>query len=233
MAKNYQQLQQYRGSLYGDLNYSGLEYDYEVPDNIVISSPGGVSDIHHHYTKGMYGNGAVTDAIYAGEGYRYPAGEDENLYQYGQQSVQQQRMYPPGPDPTYTQNFGTYKKDNFAPGMEIIPPPEDKTAIDPISGGRNPQMVDLPEITQAVKTAEAGKHKLTFPHPIILMLVFFCAYVAFTFWINSAQGFIAQRFHQGRPIPWQWTCAYAFIFSGLTYLLISYFDVPLFMFEKL
>ena len=65
---NYQTLSKYSGSLYGRPEYDGIEYDWEVPDNLVVGSPGGVSSIHHHYTKGFNGRGNTSSDIYAGQG---------------------------------------------------------------------------------------------------------------------------------------------------------------------
>jgi hypothetical protein len=38
-SRNYQELHRYKGSLYGRPEYNGIEYDFEVPDNLVTASP--------------------------------------------------------------------------------------------------------------------------------------------------------------------------------------------------
>lgn len=48
------------------------------PDD--VSSPGGLSDIQHHWTGGMFGMQERTYDVYAGTGDRYPAAEYGNLY---------------------------------------------------------------------------------------------------------------------------------------------------------
>ena len=48
----HQNLGRYDGSLYGEIDNRGMEYSTQVPDNMVIGSPGGVSSTHHHYTRG-------------------------------------------------------------------------------------------------------------------------------------------------------------------------------------
>lgn len=118
-GSGYQHLQKYKGSLYGNLNYSGIEYDYEVPDNIVVSSPGGVSGIHHHYTKGIYSDESSTQDIHAGNGYAdaYPYGEYGNMYQVGQSATRYMGDFVEPADLNgttgYTQNQGEPRKEYF------------------------------------------------------------------------------------------------------------------------
>jgi hypothetical protein len=100
----YQTLSNYSGSLYGHPQYNGIEYDWEVPDNLVVGSPGGVSTIHHHYTKGFDGRGNTSSDIYAGQADRYISGIYGNLYQTGQEAGQNMGYYPAAPDYQYWQN---------------------------------------------------------------------------------------------------------------------------------
>lgn len=60
-----------------------IEHDRQIPDHIVISSPGGVSAIHHHYTKGLYGRGDNSSDIYGNAPNRYISGEYGNIYRSG------------------------------------------------------------------------------------------------------------------------------------------------------
>ena len=101
---NYQNVGNYTGSLYGDVRYQGIEYDWEVPDNLVIASPGGVSAVHHHWTKGLNGRGNLSGDMFAGQGERYIAGVYGNLYETGQEAGQQQGYYSAAPDYQYWQN---------------------------------------------------------------------------------------------------------------------------------
>lgn len=101
---NYQNLKTYNGSLYGEPRFQGLEYDWEVPDNQVVASPGGVSAVHHHWTKGFYGRGNTSGDWYAGQGDRYISGDYGNMYQSGQTATQDQGYYTAAPDYQYWQN---------------------------------------------------------------------------------------------------------------------------------
>lgn len=146
MSINYQQLDRYKGSLYGSLQYNGLEYDWEAPDNQVISSPGGVSGIHHHYTKGMYSPSSSYSDIYGGETPAYVYGEHGGMYQVGHSAPYYMGDFQQPRDQMYTQNEGTLRRDNFVPGvetqppsgngvgggMELIPPP-DTSQVDPVT----------------------------------------------------------------------------------------------------
>jgi hypothetical protein len=82
-------LKEYDGSMYkknynGIPQYNGVEYDWEVPNNMVIGSPGGVSTIHHHYTRGFDGIGNSSSDVFAGQGQSYGSGVYGNLYSTGE-----------------------------------------------------------------------------------------------------------------------------------------------------
>jgi hypothetical protein len=134
---NYQGMESYDGSLAGrqlkDYNstlqrnpeWQGIEYDWEVPDNQVIASPGGVSSVHHHYTKGFYGKGNMSSDIFAGQGERYTSGLYGNLYQTGHESSQAYYENPP-PDRQYWNNlepasysYSQIQKPDLDPYMEM------------------------------------------------------------------------------------------------------------------
>jgi hypothetical protein len=95
----------YVDTLYGNPTYRGIEYDWEVPDDMVVGSPGGVSSIQHHYTHGFYGRGNTSSDIYAGQGQRYNSGLYGNMYQTGQSGGQGMGYYPDAPDYQYWQNY--------------------------------------------------------------------------------------------------------------------------------
>ena len=100
---NYQNLSAYAGSLYGEPRYQGVEYDWEVPENLVIGSPGGVDSTRHHWTKGFYGRDTSSD-IYAGQGDRYVSGVYGSLYDTGQSGGDAMGYYSAPPDYQYWQN---------------------------------------------------------------------------------------------------------------------------------
>lgn len=123
-SSNYQTLSGYSGSLYGRPEYNGVEYDYEIPDNQVIGSPGGVDSIHGHYTKGFNGRGNTSSDIYAGQAQRYNAGVYGNLYQTGQEAGQYMGYYPSAPDYQFWQNqepqqYSYTHNDSWAPNMSV------------------------------------------------------------------------------------------------------------------
>ena len=97
------QKKDYSSTLYGSPEWRGIEYDWEVPTNQVIGSPGGVATVFHHPTKGFYGRGNMSSDLYAGQGERYNSGIYGNLYQTGQESSQVYYGNPP-PDIQYWKN---------------------------------------------------------------------------------------------------------------------------------
>lgn len=120
MAKH-QRLGTYEGSLYGAPRYEpdGIGYDFEVPDNLVVASPGGVSTVHHHWTKGFYGRGNTSSDIYGGQGQRYISGNYGSLYQSGQSAAQDMGMYPEGKDYRYWLN-GQPQQYSQTEGIESV-----------------------------------------------------------------------------------------------------------------
>lgn len=80
---SYQNLSNYSGSLYGEPKYEGIEFDREVPNTHVVASPGGVSGIHHHWSKGFYGKGDSSSDLFAGQGNYHIHGINSNLYGTG------------------------------------------------------------------------------------------------------------------------------------------------------
>lgn len=94
----YQNLSDYNGSLGSKPQrngYGGVEYDWEVPDGQVIGTPGGVSSIQHHYTKGFNGRGNNSSDIYGMSNPRYDSGLYGGLYEVGGSAGEAQGYYPP------------------------------------------------------------------------------------------------------------------------------------------
>jgi hypothetical protein len=122
MSKDaYQSLTTYNGDLYGvKPSYQGIEYDYEIPSNLVVASPGGIDSRTGHYTKGFYGRGNTSSDVYAGQGPRYIDGVYGNLYVSGQTASQAQGYYPANQDYQFYQNDTPqqYIKDPTSIGYE-------------------------------------------------------------------------------------------------------------------
>jgi hypothetical protein len=214
---SHQQLRQYNGGLYGTPSYGGLEYDFEVPDNMIVSSPGGVSAIQHHYTKGMYSDASSTWDVYAGDGDRYPYGPLGNLYQVGQSSAQQNHQYGPAPDMMYTQNQSSAHRDNFTAtdvgnSIELLPP-SDTEDVTPVS--------------------TTDKKKIVLLNPVVIFLIFAVVYMALDLWIRAGESFLASYFHKGRELSYKWLFFYAALFTVIVFVIISTINIPLIGIERL
>jgi len=224
MSGNYQHLQKYKGSLYGNLKYSGIEYDFEVPDNQVISSPGGLSGIHHHYTKGMYSPESSYSDIYAGEPPAYPAAEFGNLYQVGQSAPYYMGEFQQPIDQMYTQNGSLTRRDNFVPGMELISPP-DTTRV------TNPPPASPQDRERVLSILDAAEHKLKnlviSPNPWAIFILLFLLWLSFDFWFAAGEGLIISKFHGGQPLNWKWYTFYAIIFTIAFVLVAKYTDISI------
>jgi hypothetical protein len=215
MSRNYQELHRYKGSLYGRPEYNGIEYDFEVPDNLVTASPGGVSTTQHHWTKGLYGAPSSTHDIYGGDGYRYQYGEFGNLYQVGQNATTEMGVFPYPPDQMYTPNQSTPHIDNFTkvPGMEMISVP-DSSNVEKIS--------PLKKMT----------HVRLIAHPFLLLVLVILLYAAIDLSVTAGESFLAERLHGGKTPTWKWLLLYAGIFLAAALLIGFLIKEPLFGLEE-
>jgi hypothetical protein len=244
---SYQQLDRYKGSLYGAIRYGGLEYDREVMDNQVIGSPGGVSATHHHYTKGMYSPEVSYSDIYGGETPAYPYAEFGNLYQVGQAAPYYMGDFQQPREPMFTQNGSLMRRDNFVPGVEnqgkgpaveLIPPPDSTAIVDPVTGemltneqirARNTlSAAEKSELDAAVTLAEHKlKNLITVPNPLALFVLLFLLWMTFDFAMYGFEGFIVAKFHSGQPLNWKWYTFYAVAFGILLVIAAKFINISI------
>lgn len=260
----YQTLTNYDGGLSGlPPSYNGVEYDYEIPSNLVIGSPGGVSTIHHHWTKGFDGRGNTSSDIYAGQSQRYISGEYGNMYQTGQSASQAQGMFSNAPDYQFWRNqqpqqyaYSHSEESQFAPNMSMYGEAgafqkkgqnfeqftyEDDFEL--ISPSDDVQKTPLKNIQSQLQNIEDTQQQIEdevmayLPVPSIppwtLFLFFLIAFIAFDFWAEAGRLFVQQHIHKGQTITWQRTLLYAVIITAVFALVIWMAGVPITTFEGL
>lgn len=223
---SYQNFQTYNGSLYGTPQYKGIEYDWEVPDNTVVASPGGVSTTHHHYTKGVYGDGSSHWDVYGGEAQRYPYAEHGGIYSVGHNAPQKMHEYSMKPfDVMYTENQSTGHIDNFTPLDDLLVTPDKKKS--PTVEFISPP--DTDEVTKIDNPKEIKKLQniLRIPNPWFVFFVILVAYFALIMWTNAGQAFLFDKFHGGIKPGYKWLFLYAIIFTLLTFFITRFFGIPL------
>lgn len=216
MSGTYQQVQKYSGSLYGTPRYQGIEYDWEVPDNIVVGSPGGVSTVHHHYTKGFYGRGETSSDVYAGQDQRYNAGPYGNLYQSGQTAAQYMGYYTAAPDYQYWQNEEPQQYSHSQqPGTTWAPPVLHGFPTTQKKAKENFEMTSDPSfelITPSDETSEkmeiSVQSKMS---PWLLLLLLFLLFIVFYLWTIAGDRFLVQYVHEGKKPSWKRMIMYAVI----------------------
>jgi hypothetical protein len=212
---SYQQLYHYSGSLEGKPEYMGMEYDYQVADNTVVSSPGGLASTFHHYTKGMYSDASSSWDLYGPEGQRYEYGIYGDLYQKGFQDFTA-NTYPPPPDATYSANESTPNVENYRPiketSIEFISPPDGNTAL-PISQVKNDD-------------DSSGSRSIKLKKPWIFLIVLVFAYVALDFWVSGGKHLLFQKFHNSQVPNWNWLILYAVVFTVIAFSIAFVFQVP-------
>ena len=252
MADKHQKLSGYSGSLYGRPHYEGIEYDWEVPDNLVVGSPGGVSSVHHHYTKGFNGRGNTSSDIYAGQGEIYNSGVYGNLYQTGQTATQNMGYFPDALDYQYWQNQEPQQYDYshsesamWAPSMEKYDQPGayETTPKAQIEGYQNASDGSDFELLQPSDTKKytdqntdcSSDTVVSFPAmaPWVLFLLFLFAFIAFDFWAVAGRDFVSQKFHKGGRPSWQLSLIYAVIVTAFFAFLLWLSGVPITTFENL
>jgi len=231
---NYQQLSKYSGSLYGVPKYEGIEYDWEVPDNQVIGTPGGVSSVHHHWTKGFNGRGNTSSDIYAGQGPRYISGIYGNLYNTGQEAGQHMGYYGAAPDYKFWENQ-TPQQDEYSSSVSSMWDPDMKTYGEPgsymsIPDDSDYKKKDLVEGYQsAVPTGDdfdLVEQSDVYPQendsvisanisPWILFIVLLILFLVFFFWSQSGFLFVKQYIHKGRTPSWQRMLIYSVVLTVL------------------
>lgn len=255
---DYQNLNTYTGSLYGEPRYQGIEYDWEVPENIVIGSPGGVDSNRHHWTKGFYGADSSSD-IYAGQGDRYISGNYGNLYNTGQSGGDAMGYYTAPPDYQYWQNEvpqqysysksqaslwapampsysgpgGDIQKKAHIEGYENVPTNDDFDLIetaDDTEGGYGDNDYNMEDLKDDVDYIKSTIKANSTP-PWVIFLFLILLFITFDFWAEAGHRFISQRFHDGTVPGWKWSVLYAVLATGLFVLIIWLVGIPITTFE--
>lgn len=176
----YQSVRDYDGSLYGSptrkedpfagSNFArddGYQYDYEVSNDNLIGSPGGVSSTHHEPIGNIYGRANTSSDIYAGQGHRYIDGDYGGLYTTGQTASENLGYYSSPPDAQWWNNI---TPQNTAPyGMEHNPsvtPPRDIPATDPeVNAYSNSRYITEPFSRTAGDPRAMNSVNTTVPQP--------------------------------------------------------------------
>ena len=188
-------LKEYDGGMHsqgmmGQPQYLGMEYGPESPDNMIISSPGGVSSTMHHYTNGFYGQGGSSADLYAGEGKTYPYGIYGGMYMSGSMAARQMGMYPPEIDTQFGKHYTSQPPVSDA--FEIIPQPDSPTSLVEGFDGVTP----------------AGNASGTTPMKakiglLTLFIIILVAYVTFELWTEAGLDFLSSYFYGGQPLGWK------------------------------
>lgn len=232
MAGQHQKISEYTGNLYGTPHYQGIEYDWEVPDNEVIGSPGGVSSIHHHYTKGFYGKGNTSSDVYAGQGQRYNSGLYGNLYQSGQEASQAMGYYPAAPDYQYWQNQEPQQySHSHQPGEAPLPgspimgfPQKEDFDFDPSF-----ELIDSDEYPMKDGSEVSIQTKIS---PWVVLLIIFVIFIVFYLWAKAGDRFMVKYLHDGKRPSWKRLVVYSLIATVILGLILYLSGFPMATFES-
>lgn len=250
---NYQNLNSYAGSLYGEPSYQGVEYSYDVPDNLVVGSPGGVSAVYHDWTNGLYGRGNTSSDIYAGQQDRYISGNYGSMYNTGQSAGDAMGYYTAPPDYQYWQNEVpqqySYSKSSASIGPTAGMSTQKKAHIEGYESGLGDDFdliegaddlgnelsmedeieiigKDVASIKSTLKTDSATP-------PWVIFLFLILLFIAFDFWAEAGHRFISQRFHDGGVPTWERSVLYAVGVTAIFVLIIWMVGVPITTFESI
>lgn len=252
---SYQHVQRFTGNMYGPAEYpkeddfrsageyKGIEYDWEVPNTQIVSSPGGVSSTQHHWTKGFYGSGGSSGDIYAGSGQPYLYGNFGNMYQQGDTATYDLGMFerPPGSNDQSPIEFidaSSSPNPAFMDFDELDPPP---TEVYPHEGspletfktppyGRSPKILPLKKAPRrASEDDDSLREGFTYGTPVdeeyepprkkrsiwIYILLFVLLYFAVDSWAKTGNLYLVEKFGL---LDWKKQLVVAAI---LTFLLIA------------
>ena len=212
--------------VYGNPEYDGLEYDFEVPNQMIVESPGGASSTHHHWTKGFYGKGGSSWDVFGNQPPATVYGETGSLYAPGPTATQVSASSAPGPGTYYGRPPVGMAPSFIRNQPPPNPPPEPFNTNDNIeylsAGGKNPT---LPRREKYVPSAGETKIKESFSKSdptlqitgksiILIMVAVFVAY----FWAHLGLLFLQNRY-SGGAIPLEILGIYTLV---LTFILIGF-----------
>lgn len=236
MSKDaYQSLTTYSGDLYGiKPSYQGIEYDFEVPANLVVASPGGIDSRTGHYTKGFYGRGNTSSDIYAGQGPRYIGGVYGNLYNSGQTASQAMGMYPANQDYQFYQNSTPQQytgdptsvayEESWLPAQRIHeganPPTSSIEGYDGAQTFIPPSGPDF-EYVGETPTPSPTTTITNRSWPFVFVGVAF-GFLFLMLWSKASEGFLVEFFNKSRPPSWKlyavWMVFVGLIVGGMWYV---------------
>lgn len=183
--------------------YSGMEYDWEVPDDTIIGSPGGISSVHHHWTKGFDGRGNSSGDIFAGQSDRYISGNYGSMYDNGHTASEANGYYPPAPD------YEDWKNET-PPQSSFSDSPQNQTTIEHFT---------------PIEDSEEDEDK---PNIWILYILVIVGFVALYFLSGTIISGFNEYFHGGKGIPLMNMAQYTILLAVL-FMFIAYFsNIPIF-----
>ena len=212
----YQTLHSYSGTLQD--RYGGIEFDPQIPANVVMGSPGGVASSVHDWTGGFYGKGGSSWDNYAGQGYRYPYAEHANLYQYGQSAPNELGIYTQPPDPMYTQNMGEHVRDNF----EYIPVEPEMDPKNKFLKPRNKKLEPLHDIKMTPVPEEKDSKNAS---PFIILIIIIILYVSLDFLSSGTRGFVTSYINEGKRLSWKQLLLCGFVAMIFLIAIMYYFPI--------
>ena len=214
---------------------NGMQYDWEVPNDMVVASPGGVSGVHHHWTKGFYGIGNSSSDFYAGQGYRYPtdAGPYGNLYQTGYGGIDQTGNYLPPPDTRWWSNQPLQQTSYASNELASFKPSSTKEGFTVMTDSTDSGIERLDDEKKALPDKIEGISIKANYSPWLLFILFIFAFVAFDLWAETGRLFINDHLRAGKKITWKSTLMYAVIVTVFFAAVIYFVGVPLTTFETI
>lgn len=235
MSKDaYQSLTTYNGDLYGiKPSYQGIEYDFEVPANLVVASPGGIDSRTGHYTKGFYGRGNTSSDIYAGQGPRYIGGIYGNLYNSGQTSSQAMGYYPANQDYQFYQNSTPqqYTGDPTSIGYEDSWLPERRihegadpptSSIEGYNGFVPPSGSDFEYVGETPSSQTPSSGWITNRSWAFVVVAISFGFLFLMLWSKSVEGFLVEYLNKSRVPSWKFYSIWT-VFVGLVVGVMWYF----------
>lgn len=206
----------------------GQEYDYRVPDNFLVGSPGGTADIFHHWTHGFYGDGAVSTDKFGGSSPNHLYGAYGAMYPpAGNITGQRMGYYNPTNQISATSPYVGYWQNEQSPE----PPEDDFKNVTLTDNFELIEGIDGSDAEDVVKCVQKNKQSWFLNSPLGIFILLIFVFIVFGMWGEAFSLFLRNKLHSGKEITYGRMTVYAIIATVVFLFAIYFFDVPITTFE--
>jgi hypothetical protein len=211
----------------GKSEYDAIEFDPNVPKDMMVSSPGGVASNVHNWTKGFYGEGGSSTDKFGNSDKYYLRGALGSLYNTGD-SEEKILNSAKTTDKRYwnneSQSIQQTAFDRKINDNGYVTEYYEGTKVDD-------ELDELIKKMCPCKNLKPGEMNVTF-NPWVVFLVFLIAYIVLDLWASAGRGLIKDKLHNGKKLGTMDLIFYAIIFTVVLIIVAKLVNVPVTHFEQ-